>query len=188
MQKDINFYSGLKEIRVKESVSPVVIVLSVLVILSIAVEAGFGLLIHATNKVILGSIEDTRSYLTNENNKKLAEDTLYKQSLAGLYEQYGSITEQAYARYYTLPVIDSSGFLQIAKCMPSDMKVVQFTMEWGDIVMECESKSEETPNTFVNALRDTGAMNGIVYNGYTVSSEGVVSFRVSGKYMSGDKK
>ncbi len=187
MQKDINFYSGLKEIKVKESVSPVVVVLGVLIALSIGLQAGGGLLIYSANGLLLDGIEQKRAYLTDEQNKQLAEDTLYKRAIVALYEQYGSVTGQAYARYYTLPVIDSAGFLQIACCMPTDMKVVEFSMQWGSVVMKCESKSEKTPMIFVNALRDTGAMNGIVYNGYTVSTDGVVEFEVSGVYKAGDK-
>ncbi len=187
MQKDINFYSGLKEIKVKESVSAVVVVLGVLIALSIGLQAGGGLLVYRANGLLLDGIEQKRAYLTDEQNKQLAEDTLYKRAVVSLYEQYGSVTEQAYQRYYTLPVIDSAGFLQIARCMPADMKVVKFSMQWGSVVMDCESKSEETPMTFVNALRDTGAMNGIVYNGYTVRPDGVVEFKVSGVYKAGDK-
>ncbi len=188
MQKDINFYSGLKEIKVKESVSPVVVVLGVLIALSVGLQAGGGLLIYRANGLLLEGIEQKRAYLTDEQNRQLAEDTLQKRAIASLYEQYGSVTAQAYARYYTLPVIDSAGFLQIARCMPTDMKVVGFSMQWGSVIMECESKSEEAPMIFVNALRNTGAMNGIAYNGYTVNAGGVVEFRVSGIYKSGDKK
>ncbi len=188
MQKDINFYSGLKEVKVKESVSPAVVVLGVLIALSVGLQGGAGLLINAANGVLLAGIEETRDYLTDENNKALAEDTLYQRATISLYEQYKTITEQAYARYYTLPVLDSAGFAQIAGCMPSDLKVVQFSLSGGALVMDLECKNEDTPVVFVNALRETGAISGLTYNGYTVSDDGVVAFQVSGVYMAGDKK
>lgn len=188
MPKDMDFYAGLKEIKVKESLSPAVVVLGLLIAITVGLQGGSAILVHTANESLLQRIDKTRTYLTDPNNKAVAEDTLYKRAVVSLYEQYGSTTGEAYARYYTLPVLDSAGFARIAACMPSDMKVVRFTMDAGNLVMDCECKNEDTPVVFVNALRAAGTVNGIVYNGYTVSSDGVVAFQVSGVYQSGDKK
>ncbi|MFA9381750.1 MAG: hypothetical protein ACERKO_11895 [Acetanaerobacterium sp.] len=187
MQKDINFYTGLKELRVKESVSAATVILGVLIAISVGLLIGGAYLIKEANDVVLDGIDALHGYLTGPENKALAEDTLRKRAIENLYNQYGEITGEAYDSYYTLPILDSADFGLISAAMPEDMKVVQFTFESGGVVMDCECKNEDTPVIFANALKDTQLFSHITYNGYLVSTDGVVTFKVIGVHKGGDR-
>lgn len=179
MRKDINFYTGLKEIKIKPPVSPMVIVLSLLILLSSIVLAlgfnGIGFL----NRVVYSEAEAVHRYLVNPDNQAMAQDTLNKRAIEGLYSQYADITGKAYGDYLTLPYLDSPAYKKITAAMPSDMKFLSFSAENGSIEINCECKKETSPAVFVNALKKTDLFVEVIYNGYAISTDGKVVFTVT---------
>ncbi|SDM67013.1 hypothetical protein [Acetanaerobacterium elongatum] len=179
MRKDIDFYTGLKEIKVKPPVSPAVIVLSILILLSSVVLAlGFNG-INILNQVVYNEAEAVHRYLTNADNQAVAQDTLKKQAIEGLYSQYAGITGKAYGDYLTLPYLDSAAYKKITAAMPADMKFLSYTATNGSIEISCECKKETSPADFVNALKKTDLFVEVIYNGYSVNDEGKVIFIIT---------
>lgn len=188
MQKDINFYSSLKEVKAKQSVSPVVIILMIVVVLSIAAIFGVGSLIKSANDLVIADVEAARSYLTDPNNKIYVKEVLEKRALVSNYENYGSLTGQYYDDYYTYPVLSSSTFKAISAAMPEDVKVDKYTCSDYTLILECICDKEVSPPTFTNALKETGMFTDVLYTGYTVDNKtGKLKFVLGCQFKGGDK-
>lgn len=190
MQKDINFYSSLKEVKAKQSVSPVVIILMIVVVLSIASIIGVGSLIKSANDLVIADVEAARSYLTDPNNKIYVKEVLEKRALVSNYEKYGSLTGEYYDDYYTYPVLSSSTFKAISASMPEDVKVVKY--EYQDstnvLLLECTCEKEVSPPIFTNALKETGIFTEVLYTGYKVDQQtGKLEFVLGCVFKGGDK-
>ncbi len=179
MHKDINFYDGLKDVKVKQTVSPAVVVLSLLIVFSAGLIALSAYSMRYLNNAVYAEADAIHNFLADKGNQSLAQETLQKQSVAGLYKQYADITGKAYEDYYSLPFADSGSFALVTAAMPEDMKVLSFTLQNGNLILECQSKSETTPAAFVNAVKKTGLFVDVAYNGYVVGSKGEVLFTVT---------
>lgn len=172
MRKDINFYTGLKDIKVKQAISPVVILLGLLIMASVVL-LGLGYNgISILNQMVYSEADAVHKYLADPENQAMAQDTLKMQATQGLYNQYADITRKSYNDYYTLPFLDSAAFKKITAALPADVKFLSFTAGNGSLEMECQCKKETSPAAFVNAVKNSELFVEVIYSGYTVGPRG----------------
>ncbi len=181
LPKDINFYAGLRKLRLRRAASPIAAALGFLLALSVAVMAGGGIALYTRNALILRDTKGLRAYLANENNLAAANDTIDQKNQAGRYEEYEGILEGILSEYYTLPVLSSQSFRLIAAAMPADMRATLFDFTSGTLVMELVCTKETSPAAFVNAVKGTGLFSDVVFTGYLADAlTGTISFEVTG--------
>ena len=171
LQKDINFYDGIKDVKIKQTTSPVIVILIGIIVIIAILLTSVGFLMAQANSALLMEIEDVHDFLVNPQNKALADGTLQKQAIAGVYDQYGKISGEAYYNYFTRPLLNSDSFDAVLKATPKGVVTDKFLFTDGGVTMECRSKKETDPATFVNALKKTGIFTSANCPGYTYDDE-----------------